>query len=459
MRVLVVDDEPDAAEALTLLLAPRGFEVRTAATAQQARGLVQSWKPGAVLLDLILPDVRDLELLQEFRAMAPETQVVMVTGYGSIPKVVEAMNAGAFGFIEKPIDAMLLLAVLDKVRGQLDLAAENRRLRLELEEHTSLADMVTRSERMRQLFTLIRTVAPSDASVLIVGEHGTGKELIANAIHANSRRANGPFVKINCAAIPSELMESELFGHKRGAFTGALADRSGVLELADGGSLLLDEIGEMTAALQAKLLRVLQEREYTPVGSTRTVKSDFRLICATNVDIDAALADKRLRQDLFFRINTFTLTVPPLRERAQDIELLAQRFVERYSERHGRDVEGLSREAVQALMRHHWPGNVRELEHAIERAVIVAQGPLVQIDDLPSSVVHAAPAWDPLETMPTNVTLEEIERLAILRTLERTRWNKRATANILGLYRPTLYSKLRKYNLMTRPAAPEPTAQ
>jgi DNA-binding NtrC family response regulator len=453
MRVLVVDDEPDAAEALTLLLAPRGFEVKTAATAHEARELVQAWKPAAVLLDLILPDVTDLDLLHELRTMAPETQVVMVTGYGSIPKVVEAMNAGAFGFIEKPIDAMLLLAVLEKVRGQVDLAAENRRLRLELDDHASLSDMVTRSERMRQLFSLIRTVAPSDASVLIVGEHGTGKELIANAIHMHSRRKGGPFIKINCAAIPSELMESELFGHKRGSFTGALADRSGVLELADGGSLLLDEIGEMPAALQAKLLRVLQEREYTPVGGTRTVKSDFRLICATNVDIDAALADKRLRQDLFFRINTFTVNVPPLRERAQDIELLAQRFVERYADRHGRQVTGLARDVVQALMRHHWPGNVRELEHAIERAVIVAQGPVIQLDDLPSSLVHAAPSWDPLETMPANVTLEEIERLAILRTLERTRWNKRATANILGLYRPTLYSKLRKYNLMTRPPA------
>jgi DNA-binding NtrC family response regulator len=453
MRVLVVDDEPDATEALTLLLAPRGYEVRAAATADQARALVEAWKPSAVLLDLILPDVTDLDLLHEFRAMAPDTQVVMVTGYGSIPKVVEAMNAGAFGFIEKPIDAMLLLAVLEKVRSQVDLAAENRRLRLELDDHSSFSDMVTRSERMRQLFSLIRTVAPSDASVLIVGENGTGKELIANAIHANSRRKNGPFIKINCAAIPSELMESELFGHKRGSFTGALADRSGVLELADGGSLLLDEIGEMPAALQAKLLRVLQEREYTPVGGSRTVKSDFRLICATNVDIDAALADKRLRQDLFFRINTFTVNVPPLRERAQDIELLAQRFVERYSDRHGRDVTGLSRETVQALMRHHWPGNVRELEHAIERAVIVAQGAVIELDDLPSNLVHAAPSWDPLETMPANVTLEEIERLAILRTLERTRWNKRATANILGLYRPTLYSKLRKYNLMTRPAA------
>ena len=261
----------------------------------------------------------------------------MVTGYGSVPKVVEAMNGGAFGFIEKPIDAMLLLAVLDKATEKLALAAENRRLRSELHDHATLDDMVARSDKMKQLFTLVRKVAPSDASVLILGENGTGKELVASAIHQNSKRAKGPFIKINCAAIPSELIESELFGHKRGSFTGALADRPGVIELADGGSLLLDEIGEMPAALQAKLLRVLQEREFTPVGSTRPIKSDFRLICATNVNLDAALADKKLRQDLYFRINTFTLAIPPLRERTTDIPLLAEYFLERYTARHQRD--------------------------------------------------------------------------------------------------------------------------
>ena len=453
MRVLVVDDEPDTVEALTLLLRPLGFDVRAAASAAGARKLVAAWRPSVVLLDLMLPDVQGLDLLRELRRSAPDAQVVMVTGHGSIPRVVDAMNAGAYGYIQKPIEAPLLLAVLEKVRAQVDLASENRRLKRELDAHASLADMVTRSTAMRDLFSMVRTVAPSDANVLILGEHGTGKELVANAIHAHSRRAGEPFVKINCAAIPAELMESQLFGHRRGSFTGALADTSGVLEQSNGGTLLLDEIGEMPAALQTKLLRVLQEREYTPVGSAHAVKSDFRLICATNVDLDAALASGRLRQDLYFRVNTFTLTIPPLRRRPQDIELLAYAFLSKYAARHERKVERIDAEAVKALLRHSWPGNVRELEHAIERAVIVADGPVIQADDLPAGVLHVASAHDPLEALPGDVTLEEVERLAILRTLERTQWNKRAAAAILGLYRPTLYSKLRKYNLMNRPAA------
>ena len=451
MRVLVVDDEPDAAEALTLLLKPRGFDVRVAASGDTARSVVTAWRPHVVLLDLMLPDVDGLDLLRDFRAAAPDTQVVMVTGYGSVPKVVEAMNGGAFGFIEKPIDTMLLLAVLDKASEKLALAAENRRLRSALHDHATLDDMVARSDKMKQLFTLVRKVAPSDASVLILGEHGTGKELVASALHQNSKRARGPFIKINCAAIPSELIESELFGHKRGSFTGALADRPGVLELADGGSLLLDEIGEMPAALQAKLLRVLQEREFTPVGSTRPIKSDFRLICATNVNLDAALADKTLRQDLYFRINTFTLSIPALRERTTDIPLLAQYFLEKYAARHQREVTGIHPDAMRVLQRHRWPGNVRELEHVLERAVIVTTEAQIQAADLPAALRDAEPDPDHGDGIPAHHTLEEIERMAILRTLERTHWNKRAAATILGVYRPTLYSKLKKYNLLTRP--------
>ena len=453
LRVLVVDDEPDAAEALTLLLKPRGYEVRVAATGDSARSVVSAWRPHVVLLDLMLPDVNGLDLLRDFRTAVPDTQVVMVTGYGSVPKVVEAMNDGAFGFIEKPIDAMLLLAVLGKATEKLALTTENRRLRSELHDHASLDDMVARSDKMKQLFTLVRKVAPSDASVLIVGENGTGKELVASALHQNSKRAKGPFIKINCAAIPSELIESELFGHKRGSFTGALVDRPGVIELADGGSLLLDEIGEMPAALQAKLLRVLQEREFTPVGSTRPIKSDFRLICATNMNVDAALADKKLRQDLYFRINTFTLSIPALRERTTDIPLLAQYFLERYSSRHQREVTGIHPDAMRVLQRHRWPGNVRELEHAIERAVIVATESQIQAADLPAGLRDAEPSLAHDDAIPAHHTLEEIERMAILRTLERTQWNKRAAATILGVYRPTLYSKLKKYNLLKRPAA------
>jgi DNA-binding NtrC family response regulator len=452
VRVLVVDDEPDAAEALTLLLKPRGFDVRVAGTGDGARAEVMAWRPHLVLLDLMLPDVNGLDLLRDFRVAAPDTQIVMVTGYGSVPKVVEAMNGGAFGFIEKPIDAMLLLAVLGKATEKLALAAENRRLRSELHDHATLDDMVARSDKMKQLFTLVRKVAPSDASVLILGENGTGKELVASALHQNSKRAKGPFIKINCAAIPSELIESELFGHKRGSFTGALADRPGVIELADGGSLLLDEIGEMPASLQAKLLRVLQEREFTPVGSTRPIKSDFRLICSTNLNLDAALADKKLRQDLYFRINTFTLALPALRERTTDIPLLAEYFLERYAARHQREVTGIHPDAMRVLQRHRWPGNVRELEHVLERAVIVATEAQIQVADLPATLRDAEPDMAHDDAFPAHHTLEEIERMAILRTLERTQWNKRAAATILGVYRPTLYSKLKKYNLLKRPA-------
>jgi DNA-binding NtrC family response regulator len=447
-RVLVVDDEPDAAAFLQLLLEPRGYLVRTAGQGVEARKIVEAWQPELMLLDLMLPDVDGLQLLRDVREARPDMQVIMVTGYGSVPKAVEAMNSGAFGFVEKPIDTSLLLAQLDKAREKLALTRENRRLREELQGQSTLTDLVARTEKMQQLFAMIKQIAPSDASVLIQGENGTGKELVAAALHQHSRRAQRAFIKINCAAIPADLIESELFGHKRGSFTGAVADKMGLMELADGGSLLLDEIGEMPAALQVKLLRVLQEREFRPVGAGRTVKSDFRLICATNVNLDAALADRKLREDLYFRINTITLTIPPLRERTEDIPLLASHFLAKYGDRHKRPIRQIQTEAMKILQRYRWPGNVRELEHVIERAVIVATGEEVTCTDLPPNVRESelTSSYSGL-FIPPHHTLEEIEKLAILQTLERTRGNKRAAANILGVYRPTLYSKLRKYKL------------
>ena len=448
-RLLIIDDEPDAAEFLRLTLEPRGHTVRVATTGAEALRTLDAWNPDLALMDLVLPDVQNLELLQQFREKSPDTQVVMVTGYGSVPKAVEAMNLGAFGFIEKPIDMPLLLAQLDKARERVSIAAENRRLREELREHSTFVDLVARSQKMKRLFAMIQKVAPTDASVLITGENGTGKELVASAIHQQSRRSGGAFVKINCGAIPADLIESELFGHKRGSFSGAVADKVGLIELADGGSLLLDEIGEMPSALQVKLLRVLQEREFRPVGGSRTVTSNFRLICATNANVGQALADRKLREDLFFRINTLTLHIPPLRERPEDVPLLAQHFLRLYVARHQRPARGIDPEAMRLLQRHSWPGNVRELEHAIERAVIVATGDAVREADLPPSlrqadVRQASGAY----FIPPNHTLEEIERLAIEQTLERTNGNKRAAASILGVYRPTLYNKLRKHNLV-----------
>ncbi|HEX7085843.1 MAG TPA: sigma-54 dependent transcriptional regulator [Vicinamibacterales bacterium] len=451
-RVLIIDDEADAAEALRGLLEPRGYTVRTAASGAEARRTLEAWHPLLVLMDLVLPDVEGLELLQHFKDASPECQVLMITGFGSVPRAVEAMNAGAFSFIEKPIDTSLLFAQLDKAREKLALADENRRLRERLLEDQSLgANFIGRSEKMRQLFSLIAKVAPTDASVLIHGENGTGKELVATALHQQSRRSRGAFVTINCAALPAELIESELFGHRRGAFTGAVADRMGLMELADGGSLLLDEIGEMPAALQVKLLRVLQDREFRPVGGSRVVRSDFRLICATNANLDAALADRKLREDLYFRINTVTIAIPPLRERTDDIPLLVNHFILKYAERHGRQVDRCEPEALRLLQRYRWPGNVRELEHVIERAVIVASGSSIMPADLPVSVRDPEPGFETGEFfIPPHHTLEEIERLAIVQTLERTQGNKRAAASILGVYRPTLYSKLRKYRLLDR---------
>ena len=323
------------------------------------------------------------------RKRVPETQVIMVTGYGSVPKAVEAMKLGAFSFIEKPVDADVLLVMLDKATEKLQLSAENRRLKEELREHTSFANIVARSDKMRQLFHLIKSVAPTDASVLICGENGTGKELVASAIHEHSKRKKGPFIKINCAALPSELIESELFGHKRGAFTGAVSDKTGLMELADGGSLLLDEIGEMPASLQVKLLRVLQDREFRPVGGSRVIQPNFRLICATNINLDAALGEGKLREDLYFRINTVTLSIPALRDRTEDILLLADHFLDRFSTQHQRNIRSIKPEAAKALLRYRWPGNVRELEHVVERAVIVAEGTDVTLDDLPPTIRDA----------------------------------------------------------------------
>ncbi len=447
-RVLIIDDEPDAAEFLKLLIEPRGYLVRSAHSGEEAREAFRIWQPELVLMDLMLPDVDGIALLREFKEANPEAQFIMVTGYGSVPKAVESMRAGAFSFIEKPVETDVVLAMLEKAGEKFELSAENRRLREELREQTTFASIVARSDAMRELFHLIKMVSPTDASVLIHGENGTGKELVATAIHDHSKRADRPFIKINCAAIPSELIESELFGHRKGSFTGAVSDKVGLMELADGGSLLLDEVAEMPAALQVKLLRVLQEREFRQVGGSRIIRPNFRLICSTNVNLETALAEGKLREDLYFRMNTVMLSIPPLRERTEDIPLLANHFLSRFASQHGREVTGIDPDAGKVLLRYRWPGNVRELEHVIERAVIVAAGRQVMPDDLPQSVREVdRQAGATAFTIPPHHTLAEIEKLAILQTLERTSWNKRKAASILGVYRPTLYSKLKKYHL------------
>jgi DNA-binding NtrC family response regulator len=445
-RVLAIDDEPSMTEWLTILLEHAGYEVRTALIGARGEELFRAWHPDAVVTDMLLPDVDGIELVRRFKQLDAEAEVIVITGQGNIPRSVEAVKAGAFDFLEKPVDADLLLDKLEKAIKQRSLIDENEQLKQKLQDRYKFENVVGKSRVMQELFDLVESVAASEANILIQGENGTGKELIANAIHYNSKRSKGPFIKINCAAIPKDLIESELFGYKKGAFTGATADKEGLFEMAEGGSLLLDEIGEMPAYLQTKLLRVLQEREYRPIGSDRIVHVDFRLVCATNIDLDAALRDGRLREDLYFRINTIALRVPPLRERTEDIPLLCDAFLEKFRLRYQRNVRTLAPAVYHLLIRNRWPGNVRELENAIERAVLVAKGTEITVADLPGAIREDSTGTTDF-VIPPHRTLAEIEKMAIVQTLQRTNWNKQETAHILGLYRPTLYSKIKKHDI------------
>ena len=450
-RVLVVDDEPMVTDWLRMVIeqAERTppYEVRAAAVGTRAVELFRTWRPDVVLLDLVLPDIDGIALLRQLKVIDPSPEMIVISGVGTITRALEAGQAGAFFFIEKSnLDPAGIVSILDRATGLQTERAQHERLKEQVRDQYSFHNIIGKSKKMRELFELVEAVAESDANILIQGENGVGKELIANAIHVRSGRANGPFIKINCAALPKELIESELFGYKKGAFTGATTDKVGLLELAAGGSLLLDEIGEMPLLLQTKLLRVLQEREYRPIGSDRLVKVDFRLICATNVDPDAAIKDGRLREDLYFRINTVALRVPPLRERTEDLPLLCAHFLEKFNNRYQKNVKGITPAAYHLLIRFRWPGNVRELENAIERAVLVAKSPDVQPQDLPDSIRGDATAEDAF-TVPPHHTLAEIERMAVLQTLQRTNWNKQEAAQILGLYRPTLYSKIKKHHI------------
>jgi len=445
-RVLAIDDEPAMTEWLKILLEHAGYEVRTALIGARGEELFKTWHPDSVITDMMLPDVDGIELVRKFKQIDPEAEVIVITGQGNIPRSVEAVKAGAFDFLEKPIDAERLLDKLEKAIKQKALVDENEQLKAKLQDRYKFQNVIGKSKKMQELFELVESVAASEANILIQGENGTGKELIANAMHYNSKRSKGPFIKINCAAIPKDLIESELFGYKKGAFTGATMDKEGLFEMAEGGSLLLDEIGEMPSYLQTKLLRVLQEREYRPIGSDRIVHVDFRLICATNIDLDAALRDGRVREDLYFRINTITLRVPPLRERTEDIPLLCDYFLDKFRQRYQKNVKTLAPSVYHLLIRNRWPGNVRELENAIERAVLVAKGSEIAVADLPESIREESTTSTDF-VIPAHRTLAEIEKMAILQTLQRTNWNKQEAAQILGLYRPTLYSKMKKHDI------------
>jgi DNA-binding NtrC family response regulator len=447
-RILLVDDEPAIAEWLRMVLEAEGYDVGVAGDSVSAMGQMTEREFALALVDLVLPDGDGLQLLQQLKSKDPSLEVIIMTGHSSISKAVEATKQGAFYFVAKPFDSAEMLTLVNKALERRRLLAETSDLKRRLAEQSGLGELLGGSPAMRRMFDLLESVAGSDANVLIIGESGTGKELAANALHAKSTRAAGPNVKINCAALPKDLIESELFGHVKGAFTGATTDKAGLLEEAHKGSVLLDEITEMPMDLQAKLLRVLEDRQVRRLGGSRTVPVDFRLICSTNRDPEQAVREGRLRQDLYFRINTVTVAMPPLRERGSDIALLAKSFLERFREKHVRPVEGIDPEAYRRLLAYQWPGNVRELEHAIERAVLVARGKEITLSDLPEPL--RAEMGSVTASQPSSGSLEEIERVSIVRALESTGWNKQAAAAVLGLRRPTLYSKMRRHGIPQR---------
>jgi DNA-binding NtrC family response regulator len=451
VRILVVDDEPVMADSLKQNLAEEGYSVDTASSGAQAVEIFDGSGHHLAICDLQLPD-RDMDgmdVLRHIKDTRPSSEVIVMTGFGSVERAVEATKAGAFWFLEKPFDFEVLLSLVERALERHELMTETESMRRQLSTRTEYFNIIGASRQMQQIYETIESVAKSDANVLIVGESGTGKELIANAIHYNSLRAKKPFIKVNCAALPKELIESELFGHTKGAFTGAHADKDGLIQHAEGGSLLLDEIAEMPVELQPKLLRVLQERSYRKLGSERTYPVDFRLISSTNRPPADAIRDGHLRDDLFYRISTITIHVPPMRERSEDIQLLAEHFLKMYARKYQRQITGISQAAYQRLFSHGWPGNVRELQNVMERAVLLAKGNKIEPVDLPfdnGSIPEknaAGSGWD----VPPNMTLEEIEKFVIERTLQRTGGNKQAAANLLGIYRPRLYSKIKKYKI------------
>ena len=449
--LLVVDDEPGQRTMLRAVLTAEGYRVAEAEDGDAALAHVEAHFYDLILMDVRMAQLDGMAALKAIKARSPGIPVVLMTAYGTVRDAVEAMKAGAYDYLTKPLDVDELKLTVTRGLRHAALEEENARLRALVGCDVDVSAIIGTSEPMRRVFEAIALVAPTEATVLIQGESGTGKELVAQAIHANSPRRTGPLITVNCAALPETLLESELFGHERGAFTGATERRLGRFELAHHGTIFLDEIGELTPAAQTKLLRVLQSQEFERVGGTHTLKVDVRVIAATNKDLEAVVRAGHFREDLRYRLQVFPLTVPPLRERRDDIPLLAEHFLKSYAERHRRRLRGLTPRALDLLMRYDWPGNVRELEHAIERAVILARGEHLTPDELPPNTRAASGDLEDRTlqepSVPMGLTLKEVERELIRKTLERTGGNRTRAAGVLGISRATLHNKLKEYDL------------
>jgi two-component system response regulator HydG len=455
--LLVVDDEQANLDSLERIFSREGYQVLLAAGGAQALEHLRREPVDVVLTDLTMPGMTGQELLRAVRAVSPEAEVVLMTAYGTVEAAVAAMRDGAYDFLTKPLKRHAVLKSVAQALEKRRLLQENKQLRARLAGLPTSAPIIGQAPTLRAVLDVIRQAAGSHATVLLLGESGTGKELFARALHEHSPRASGPFVPINCAAIPESILESELFGYERGAFTGAVARKEGRIERAHLGTLFLDEVGELSGAVQAKLLRVLQEGEIERLGGTSVIKIDCRVVAATNRDLLQAVRDGKFREDLFYRLNVIQVTLPPLRDRIEDVGLLADHFIARASAKNGKAVRGLTRAALSALEAYAWPGNVRELENAVERAVVLSRGQELDVDDLPEAVrrasaLRAAGATGALEpallldgrtlSVPLGTTMEEIELRVIRETLRHTKGDKNLAAQLLGIAARTIYRKL-----------------
>ena len=448
-RVLIVDDEAGIRAALAQLLEYEGYEVKSVASGREGLSLYESWRPQLTFLDVKMAGIDGLETLKRLRTHDPAAVVVMISGHASIQDAVEATHLGAYDILEKPLDTDRILVTLRNAIGHLDLREENERLRETVQQN---GEIVGRSSAVRALVDQVARVASTPARVLITGENGTGKELVARAIHTKSTRAKGPFVEVNCAAIPSELIESELFGHMKGSFTGAVQDRAGKFEQADGGTLFLDEIGDMSHAAQAKVLRVLQDGEVTRIGGQKSRKVDVRIVAATNKRLEEEIAANRFREDLYYRLNVVPIVVPPLRDRREDIPMLVQHFISRISTEGGVGAKAVEPAALERLQSLDWPGNIRELRNTVERLLILAAGPRITLGDVERLVgIRAGDATGGFGALEQFTTFEEFklaaERAFLAAKLRQFDWNVAETARVLDMPRSNLYKKIERHGL------------
>jgi two-component system response regulator AtoC len=440
-KILIVDDEAIVRESLRDWLNDASYQVFTAEDGHQTLEILEKERPDIVIADLVMPGMDGIELMKRAKDMLPDVEVIIITAYGSIPTAISAIREGAYDYIEKPFCPERVELLIEKLVKHQRLIEENYSLLQKLEERYRFEDIIAKSPKMQRVIEVIKVIAKSNATILITGDSGTGKELVARAIHSQSHRRSKPFVAVSCAALPESLLESELFGHEKGAFTGAYSQKKGKFEVANRGTLFLDEIGEMSANIQVHLLRVLEEKEFTRVGGNELIKVDVRVISATNKDIRKAVANGEFREDLYYRLNVVSVELPLLREREEDIPLLAQHFLRKFAAENQKEIAGFSPEATDFLLKYEWPGNVRELENAIERAVILAKSSSIEVADMPQEnllLTHSAPHGE---------SLRQVEKNHILNILSETGGNHSEAARTLGISRATLYNKIRAYGL------------